>query len=86
MTRNECHRLHAEVNSSWQASLAEKHLNQSRCKEPSERHMQQQADLLQVYRLAAARQRVHRGKAHPEEGHVIRIEDLQLVSGQELEA
>jgi hypothetical protein len=86
MNCDECNRLHAEAASSWQAYLAEKHLNQSRCTELSERHMQQQADLLRVYRLAAARQRVHRGKAHPEDGHVIRIEDLQLVSGQEMEA
>jgi hypothetical protein len=86
MNCDECNRLHAEVAASWQAYLAEKHLHQTHTREPSETHANRLADLLQLYRLAAAQQRVHRGTAHPEEGHVLRIEDLQLVSGQESEA
>jgi hypothetical protein len=86
MNCDECSRLHAEAAAGWQAYLAEKHLHQTHTRELSETHANRIADLLQVHRLAAAQQRVHRGKAHPEEGHVVRIEDLQLVSGQESES
>jgi hypothetical protein len=79
MTCDECNRLHAEAASSWKVYLAAKHLNRG---QQPEQHLMQQENLLRAYRLAAARQRVHRGKLHPEDGHVVRIEDLQLVSGQ----
>jgi hypothetical protein len=39
-----------------------------------------QENLLRIYKVAAARERVHRGKAHPEKGYVVRTEDLQLIS------
>jgi hypothetical protein len=39
-----------------------------------------QEQLLRLYKLTVARERVHRATAHPEEGHAVRIEALQLIA------
>jgi hypothetical protein len=80
MDCNECERVHAEAAACWQAYLAEKHLNRTFSKNPSNRNLQKEDDLLRQYQLAAALQRVHLARAHPEQGFVARIEDLQLIA------
>jgi hypothetical protein len=86
MPCEECTRIQAEVAFSWQAYLVEKRSNQSHHREQIDVRLKHQEDLLQAYKLSAARQRVHRGTVHPEEGHVVRFQDLRLLSGQEADA
>jgi hypothetical protein len=80
MDCNECNRLHTEAAFSWQTYRGRKRLNQS-ARSPSDADLKQQEDLLRAYGLAAARQRVHRGRVHPEHGCTVRFEDLRLVAG-----
>jgi hypothetical protein len=83
MNCDECEGLRTEAAACWQAYLSEKHLNRARGKSPADMDTKKQDNLLGVYRLAAARQRVHRGKVHPEGGGAVRIEDLQLIAESE---
>jgi hypothetical protein len=80
MSCDECERVHAEAASRWQEYLTEKRLNQARTKDDPTKDTKHQENLLRIYKVAAARQRVHRGKAHPEKGYVVRTEDLQLIA------
>jgi hypothetical protein len=82
MICDECVRLHAETSSWWKAYLAEKHQNRMQLSRRSLGDSKQE-ELLRLYKLTAARERVHRATEHPEEGHVVRFQDLQLVSDSE---
>ena len=72
--------MHSEASSNWRAYLAEKYLNRSLCNNASQRNLQKEDDLLRKYQIAAARQRIHRVNAHPEEGLAVRAEDLELIA------
>lgn len=77
---DECKKVHAESASCWQAYLAEKHLNRCRrFNKPSDRNPQKQNELLRLYQLATAHERVHRARAHPDKKHVVRLGDLKLI-------
>jgi hypothetical protein len=80
MDCDECKKVHAESASCWQAYLAEKHLNRCRrFNKPSDRNPQKQNELLRLYQLATAHERVHRARAHPDKKHVVRLGDLKLI-------
>jgi hypothetical protein len=79
----ECTRLPAEASKHWDAYLAEKHLTHSLCTEPALRSIQAQEELLHAYGVAAAKQRLHSARAHPQEGQTVRLQDLKLVSESE---
>jgi hypothetical protein len=78
-----CERLHAEAAKCWQDYLTAKHFNQARTKHNPARDFKRQQELLRIYKLAAARQRVHQGEAHPGEGRGPSPEDIKLVSEAE---
>jgi hypothetical protein len=80
MNCEECERVHAEAAKCWQDYLTAKHSNQARTKHNLDGDFNRQEELLRIYKVAAARQRIHQAKAHPEEGRVASFEDLTLVS------
>jgi hypothetical protein len=82
MICHECVRLHAETSSWWKTYLVEKHQNHVQVSRRSPGDAKHE-ELLRLYKLTAARERVHRATAHPEEGHAVRFQDLQLVSDSE---
>ena len=77
----ECEKLQAEAAAHWHDYLVEKHLNQTKARDPG-RNLVRQDELLKSYRLMAARQRVHQAQAHPGQGSQLRVKDLDLIDEQ----
>ena len=68
--------LHAEAAGWWDAYLAEKRLGNA-----ANLNNAKQEELLRIYKLTAARERVHRNQAHPQkDGHAVSLDDLALTA------
>jgi hypothetical protein len=75
MACEECKRLHDEATGWWRAYLTQK--NSGEAHNPGDAKLD---ELLRVYKLTAARERVHRGKIHAQDGYVVSFDDLELTA------
>ena len=75
MDCEECRRLHAEAAGWWRAYQIEKDLGRARSPRDSK-----EDELLRLYKLTAARERVHRSKTHPKDGYGVSFDDLELTA------
>ena len=76
MDCGDCARLHLETAGWWRAYLLEKRRDHQ-LDDPSDT---KERELFRLYKLTAARERVHRGRLHPADGHVVSFEDLELTA------